>query len=251
VTARINRGVVVATAFITGSNRGLGLEFVRQLAKAGWNIVATCRSPEKAEGLPKVSKEFPGKIEVYGLDISKSDAIAALAKKLADRPIDLLLCNAGLNPVPAKLAKITGSTGGRIQDFDDATWFQVFLVNLIGPLRVAAAFSENVVRSDRRIVAFISTRITNIEENTDGARYMYRTSKAALNVAIRNLSLELGPQNVICLALHPGWVRTDMGGSNADVSAEESVSGLIRTILRAAPPDNGKFFDYKGDRLKF
>ena len=241
----------MATAFITGSNRGLGLEFVRQLGKTGWNILATCRSPEKAEGLSRVSKEFPGKIEVHGLDISKSDAITVLAQTLADRPIDLLLCNAGFNPDSAKLARISGPNGGRIQDFDDTMWFQVFLVNLIGPLRIAAAFSENVMRSDRRIMAFISTRMTNIEENMDGARYMYRTSKAALNVAIRNLSLELGPQNVTCLALHPGWVRTDMGGPNADVSAEESVSGLIKTILRAAPQDNGKFFDYKGKQLKF
>jgi NAD(P)-dependent dehydrogenase (short-subunit alcohol dehydrogenase family) len=241
----------MATALITGSNRGLGLEFVRQLGKAGWSVIGTCRSPEKAEDLSKLAKELPGQIEIYALDIRDAEAIVALSRDLAERPIDLLLCNAGLNPGAAKSATITGAPGTRIQDFDDATWFQVFMVNLIGPIRVAAAFSENVARSDYRIMAFLSTRMTIMAENLDGARYMYRTSKGALNIAVRNLSIELNQRNVICLALHPGWVRTEMGGKNADLSPKESVSGLIDTILKATLRDNGKFFDYKGEELKF
>ena len=237
----------MATALITGANRGLGLEFVRRLSLMGWRVLATCRSPEQAEALRAIAAESGKTVEVHRLDTADPKSIGALSEVLGDQAVDLLVCNAGVSRM--KQALTTGIEGQRIQDADDAMWSEVFRTNAIGPLRVAAAFADRVAASERRLMAFMSTRMAVAGQNTSGAYYMYRASKAALNVIVKNLSIELAPRGITCVALHPGWVRTDMGGPNADVSPEESVSGMLKILLDAMLPRKVQFLDYRGETV--
>ena len=237
----------MSTALITGSNRGLGLEFVRRLSVTGWRVLATCRSPGQAEALRRFASESRQAVEVHALDTGDQKSIGALSAAVRDQAIDLLVCNAGVSPM--KQALITGTQGQRIQDADDALWLEAYRTNAIGPLRVAAAFAERVAASERRLMAFISTRMSVAGQNNSGAYYMYRSSKAALNVIVKNLSIELAPRGVTCIALHPGWVRTDMGGRNADVSPEESVTGMLKVLLDAKLPKEAQFLDYRGETV--
>jgi len=237
----------MSTALITGSNRGLGLEFVRRLSVTGWRVLATCRSPDQAEALRRLASESRQTVEVHALDTGDQKSIGALSAAVGDQAIDLLVCNAGVSQL--KQALITGAAGQRIQDADDALWFEVYRTNAIGPLRVAAAFADRVVASESRLMAFMSTRMSVAGQNNSGAYYMYRSSKAALNVIVKNLSIELAPRGVTCIALHPGWVRTDMGGRNADVSPEESVTGMLKILLDAKLPKKAQFLDYSGETV--
>ena len=237
----------MSTALITGANRGIGLEFVRQLSGARWKVLATCRDPDAADALRALAGKSGQAIEVHALDAGEPKSISALSALLGEQAIDLLVCNAavlGLQP-----ALITGAQGRRIQDADDALWFDVFRTNAIGPLRVAAAFAPRVAASARRLMAFMSTRMSVAGENNSGGHYMYRSSKAALNVIVKNLSIELAARGVTCIALHPGWVRTDMGGRGADISPEESVSRMLKILLDPKLPKQAQFLDYRGDTV--
>ena len=237
----------MTTALITGANRGIGLEFVRRLSLMGWRVLATCRSPDKAEALRRIAADSRQSVEVHLLDTADSQSIGTLSAALGHQAIDLLVCNAGVSKM--KQALITGVAGQRIQDADDAIWFEVYRTNAIGPLRVAAAFADRVAASERRLMAFMSTRMSLAGQNNSGAYYMYRASKAALNVIVKNLSIELAPRGVTCVALHPGWVRTDMGGRNAEISPEESVSGMLKVLLDAKLPKKAQFLDYRGETV--
>jgi len=237
----------MSTALITGANRGLGLEYVRQLAGSGWKVLATCRSPDRAEALRRVAGESGRAVEVHALDTGDPQSIGALSAAVGDQPIDLLVCNAGVSLM--KPALITGRDGQRIQDADDALWFEAYRTNAIGPLRVAAAFADRVAASERRRMAFMSTHMSVVGENHSGAYYIYRASKAALNIIVKNLAIELAPRGITCVLLHPGWVRTDMGGAGADLTTEESVSGMLKILLDARLPKKLQFLDYRGETV--
>jgi NAD(P)-dependent dehydrogenase (short-subunit alcohol dehydrogenase family) len=234
------------TALVTGSNRGIGLEFVRQLAEQNWTVLATCRDPAAAGKLNRLAANSAGRIKVLLLDVASLASIKQLAAKLKERPIDLLICNAGISgPKPPRLS---GKEGERIQDFDDQVWFEVFRTNLLGPIRVAGFLADNVAASERKLIAFVSSRMANIEENKDGAFYMYRASKSALNAAVKNASIELGERGVTCVALHPGWVRTDFAPSGT-IEASTSVNGLLKVMLTAGASENGRFITYTGHKV--
>jgi len=235
----------MSTALITGANRGIGLEFARQLARAGWRVLATCRNPERADALRRLAAESGQVVEVHTLDTGDPQSIGALSAAVGGEAIDLLVCNAGVSLM--KPALITGREGQRIQDADDALWFETYRTNAIGPLRVAAAFADRVAASERRLMAFLSTHMSVAGQNRSGGYYMYRASKAALNIIVKNLSIELAPRGVTCIMFHPGWVRTDMGGRNADVSPENSVSGMLGILLDAKLPKKLQFLDYQGE----
>jgi NAD(P)-dependent dehydrogenase (short-subunit alcohol dehydrogenase family) len=234
------------TALITGSNRGIGFEFARQLAELGWQVIATCRNPAAAEKLAALAAQYRLRVQILPLDVADHASIKATAAKLYGAPIDLLICNAGIaGPKPPL---VSGKEGERIQDYDDVTWFEVLRTNLLGPVRIAGYLADNVADSERKLIAFISTRMANIEENVGGGFYMYRASKAALNTAIKNLSLELGKRGVTCIALHPGWVRTDFAPSGP-LEPAASVEGMLQVMLAAGPADNGRFIAHSGERL--
>ena len=229
----------MTTALITGSGRGLGLEFVRQFVAAGCHVIATCRNPEAATKLHAEAEAAPGKIEIHRLDAASQESIRHLAKQLKGRPIDFLVSNAA----------ISGNKTGAANELDEKTWIDVFRANVMGPTFLAGEFADNVAASERRVMAFISTRQAIIKDNVRGRYYMYRSSKTALNACVKNLAIDYGPRGIACIAFHPGFVRTDMGGPNGAIDAPTSVTGLMKLLEAARPEHNGRFFEYTGIEL--
>jgi NAD(P)-dependent dehydrogenase (short-subunit alcohol dehydrogenase family) len=223
------------TALITGANRGMGLEMVRQYAAEGWAVHAAARKPDAAADLAVLD----GHITVHKLDITDTDQVDALAETLKGESIDLLVNNAGLN--------IDNNSGLGEIDTDD--WIEMLKVNAIGPLRLAEAFMPHVGLAQRGVMGFMSSRSASITDNIRGGRYKYRTSKSALNSVVRSLAIDLIPKGIICIALHPGWVRTDMGGAAATLDAPTSVRCLRELFERLEPNDTGHFLNYDGTRL--
>lgn len=222
------------TVTITGAGRGLGLEFARQYAKDGWRVHACLRDPAKAGPL----KALGGEVVVHRLDPGNRREIADLAKALGGEPVDVLINNAG----------IYGPRDVSIEDASDADWLEVFRVNTIAPLRVATALADRVAASQRKVMAFITSRMGSIADISSGA-HPYRTSKAALNAGVRILSLELAGRGITCVVLHPGWVRTDMGGPSAAIDPATSIAGMRGVIAKLGRADNGRFLNYDGGEI--
>jgi NAD(P)-dependent dehydrogenase (short-subunit alcohol dehydrogenase family) len=222
------------TVLITGANRGVGLEFARQYADAGWRVIATCRDPELARAL----KALEGDVRRHALDVADDSQIAALARTLADEPIDLLINNAG-----------TGGPHDTFGDSDAAAWLKVLRVNAIAPLHMAERFLANLERGQRKLIVNITSKMGSIGENAGGGSYIYRTSKAALNMVTRTMANDLRPRGIIVIAVSPGWVKTDMGGVNALITAGESVGEMRAKIDILTLADSGHFFNYDGRAL--
>jgi NAD(P)-dependent dehydrogenase (short-subunit alcohol dehydrogenase family) len=225
------------TVLVTGANRGLGLEFCRQYAQAGWNVLACCRRPDEARELAALAAQYPA-LAVHALDVADFAAVDALSAALVDEAVDVLLCNAGI---------YTDTAHNGFGAMDYRLWLDSFVVNTQAPLKLAEAFLPQVKRSSRRLVAAVSSLMGSMADNTSGGSIMYRSSKAALNATMKSLSLNLAGQGVGVLILHPGWVKTDMGGENAPLSPLESVSGMRAVIDAYAPADSGRFLDYRGN----
>lgn len=221
------------TILLTGASRGLGLEFTRQYAEAGWRVIATCRKPATAEKL----REISGKVEIHALDATDFPAVAALAARLGDVAIDVLIANAG----------IVGPRDMAPDATDEAAWSEVFRVNAMAPLALASAFRAHVARSAERKAVAVSSRLGSMGANDSGGLYVYRSSKAALNAVWRSFAID--NQGLIACVLHPGWVATDMGGSSAPVKPPESVAGMRKVIAGLTPAESGMFFGYDGERL--
>lgn len=219
---------------ITGANRGIGLEFVKQYATDGWDIVACCRDPKDAKDLLAVK----GKVTVEVLDVTDYAAVDALAQKYNGRTIDLLINNAG----------IYGTRNPAVSIGDPDLYLKVLQVNSVAPMKVTLAFLPALKRAKQPKIATISSRMGSIGSGSGGS-YVYRASKAAINAAMHNLAIDLKGDGITCIVMHPGWVKTDMGGAGADITAETSVSGLRQTIARAQPEDTGKFFNYDGSEI--
>lgn len=225
------------TTLITGANRGLGLEFARQYAHDGWQVLAGCRLPDQASDLQALAHEI-GRIDILELDVERADQIAAIARQLDGRPIDVLINNAGAPGNPARLGEL---------DYDG--WLQTLAVNTLGPIRLAEALRDNVAASDQKRIVAISSGLASIAHNTSGGRYSYRTSKTALNAAIRSLAMDLRGRGVIAVVLSPGWVRTRMGGAGAPLGAEQSVDDMRRVIAGLTREDTGAFLNHDGTRI--
>jgi NAD(P)-dependent dehydrogenase (short-subunit alcohol dehydrogenase family) len=227
------------TVLVTGANRGLGLEFVRQYADAGWSVRAACRAPKSAKELKAVQARHLDAIAVLALDVTDAKSIAAAAAQLRGEPIDLLLNNAGVGSPP----------GQRIGGLDYAAWARVLDANVLGPARVTEAFVENVAKGrDRRIVTLTSL-MGSIADNASGGSYAYRSSKAGVNAVMKSISIDLAPRGITCVVVHPGWVRTDMGGAGGKLAPAESVKALRAVIESLKREDSGKFFNYDGREL--
>ena len=224
------------TVLVTGSNRGLGLEWVRQGAARGWRVIATCRQPESAVDLRAFGSQYPG-VTLHRLDVTVPGQIAELAAVLQDDALDLLVNNAavyfehwGQDPV------------GHI---DYESWQATFRVNTLGPMRVTEALLPQLERGQRPLVLAISSNMGSITGINAPRDYAYRSSKAALNAAMRGLAVELEPR-VGVLLLHPGWVRTRMGGALAPISPEESVQGMLQLVDGFVSGMSGQFLRYDG-----
>jgi NAD(P)-dependent dehydrogenase (short-subunit alcohol dehydrogenase family) len=224
------------TVLVTGANRGLGLEFARQYAAAGWRVFAACRNPGKGDDLGRLAAGSGGRVTVLTMDVKDGASVKAAAGQLAGQPIDLLLNNAGVG----------SPKGQRLGNLDYAAWIRVLETNTLGPVRVTEAFLPNLEQGRGKKVVTITSKMGSIDDNGSGGSYAYRTSKTAVNMAVKSLSIDLAPRGITCIVVHPGWVRTDMGGPSGLISPEESITGIRRIIERLVPADAGKFFNYDG-----
>ena len=223
------------TVLITGANRGLGLEFARQYSAAGWRVIGTARTPEKAADLKALH------VRVLQLDVSDAESVAALAKAVEGEPVDLLINNAGM----ANRDGMDFET----MNFDGVA--RVLTVNTIGPMRVTRALLPNLRAGDGKQIVHISSGLGSIEENTDGGFYGYRESKAALNMFNRSLAWKYKDEGFTCVVMSPGWVRTDMGGPEANLSPEESITGMRKVIGGLTIEDTGTFQSWDGENRKW
>jgi NAD(P)-dependent dehydrogenase (short-subunit alcohol dehydrogenase family) len=227
------------TVLITGANRGIGLEFIRQYAEAGWQVFACSRHTD-AKALNEVADQHPGKVSLHQLDVSDGEQIERLARQLSDTAIDVLINNAGIYP------------GGDKESFgtiDYEAWVKAFQVNTMAPLKMAESFIEHVAKSGEKKIVNITSKMGSIDDNTSGGYYLYRSSKTALNMVVKSLSLDLAPRGITTIVLHPGWVQTDMGGFNAPTPPDRSVAGMRRVIAELSQKDSGRFYDFNGQEI--
>ncbi|MBY0263654.1 MAG: SDR family oxidoreductase [Phycisphaerales bacterium] len=223
------------TVFVTGASRGVGLEFVRQLLARGDSVIAAARDIRSPGLVPLTTS---GQLTLVELDVSDPASIEGLPGRLGERGVDVLINNAGVS-----------STQKSVAHLDASDMQRVFMVNAIAPLLVTRAMLPALRRGGGRTIVQITSQLGSIANNTGGSTYAYRGSKAALNQLNRSLSSELGPQGFVCVAIHPGWVRTDMGGPSAHLSPEESVASMLKVIDTLSPGKSGAFLNYDGTGL--
>ena len=226
------------TILITGANRGIGLELTEQFAADGWTVLACCRDTASAGALGALGERFDT-IEVHALDVTDYPQMRALSARLRDRPIDILLSNAG----------IYGPRGANFGAVEAEGWREVFEVNSIAPLMLVQAFVEQVAASEHKLVAVISSKMGSIDDNGSGGSYIYRSSKTAVNQVFKSLSIDLADRGVSAISLHPGWVQTDMGGADAETSVHDSAAGLKSILQSAGIEQSGQFLEYNGDPI--
>ena len=225
---------------VTGANRGIGLEFARQLLARGDRVVATCRHPGKATALNTLSGEYPGRLHVLPLDVADARSRESLARELPltggvdePLPLDLLINNAGVL-----------HTGERFGQLSDANFDDSFRINASGPLLLTQALAPQL--ADGATVANLSSILGSIASTERFGTPSYNLSKAAQNMATRLLADALRGRSIRVVALHPGWVQTEMGGDGAQIAPAESVAGLLKTLDGLQAADSGAFFDWNG-----
>lgn len=226
----------MSTVLVTGANRGLGLEFARQYAADRWRVFAGCRDPAAATALGQLAAASGGKVRVLALDVTDGAGVRAAAQSLAGEPVDVLINNAGVG----------APKNQRLGNLDYAAWARVLDANTMGPMRVVEAFLENVAAGGERKIVTLTSAMGSIADNASGGSYAYRSSKAAVNIVMKSLSIDLAPRGITCVVVHPGWVRTDMGGPGGKLDPPESVAALRRLIAGLRPQDTGRFFNYDG-----
>ncbi|KXF82402.1 SDR family oxidoreductase [Enterovibrio coralii] len=224
--------------FITGANRGIGLALTRAYLDAGWQVDATCRSPFDAPDLQHLADVYPA-LSVHALEVTDHQAIDALSAALKDRHYNLIINNAGYY----------GPKGYGFGNTDMNEWRRVLEINTIAPLKIAEAFYPQLKAGSPGIFAALSSKVGSMTENTSGGGYIYRSSKAALNSVVKSLSNDLSHEGIVAVALHPGWVQTEMGGPNALISTETSASGLVKVLDSLTNEDSGKFLNFDGSEI--
>ena len=220
------------TLLITGANRGIGLEFSRQYAADGWRVLACCRHPDKSEALHQLANRHPQQVMIHALDVANRDQIELLAQALSKETIDLLINNAGIYPTSDKSG--FGQT-------NYSEWMTAFDINAMAPLKMVESFLEQIARSKLKLIVTVTSQMGSIADNGSGGSYLYRSSKAAANMVVKSLAVDLKVKGVTAVAFNPGWVKTDMGGPDAMISVEESVTGMRQVISRLTLADSGKF----------
>jgi len=221
----------MATILVTGCDTGLGVEFARQYAGDGHRVIATCLDPAAATETVAIR----GNVEVVKLDITDHAAIEALSQRLKADAIDILLNNAGI-----------GRPHPPFGETDYTLWQRILQTNLVGPMKMAETFVDQVGRSELKMMAFVSSRMGSIALNNSGGSYAYRSSKAGLNMIVKTLAVDLAARHICVLALHPGWAATEPGGR---VPVAESIAGMRGVIHRAGRHHSGSFVTYHDQPL--
>ncbi|CAH9018856.1 SDR family oxidoreductase [Candidatus Nitrosacidococcus sp. I8] len=229
----------MSTLLITGANRGIGLEFVTQYIQVGWRVLACCRNPDKAETLNQLESKHHNLLSIYQLDISYFTEIEELAVDLFDEEIDVFINNAGIYP-EGKLSSY---------DLSDDNWIAGFKINAMAPLKMAQLFAPQIAQGQQKKIINITSKMGSIADNTSGGSYLYRSSKAALNMITKSLAIDLAPQEIATAVLHPGWVQTEMGGAGALITTQKSVAGMRQVIEQLTLENSGKFYDYTGKEI--
>ena len=216
------------TVLITGANRGLGLEFARQYAADGWSVIGTCRDPDTAGELRAIDG-----VRIETLDVADRAAVARFGERLAGATLNLFIANAG----------VMGGGGAMGPDYAEE-WLETLAINAVAPVLLAYALKDRLARGAKAVA--ITSKMGSIADNGSGGAYSYRSSKAALNAAWRSLALDWKGDGIAAAVLHPGWVRTRMGGPNGLIDPEESVAGMRRVIAGLGLEQTGGFFNYDG-----
>lgn len=228
------------TVLVTGSNRGIGLALVRQLAAQGDVVFATCRRPDQATDLRALAHRYPDRVHIVALDVTDEESIRRAFHLIArsTQALDWLINNAGV--------LVRGET---LRDLDFQQVLRVFDVNTLGPFRVVRYFLPLLQGSKQPLICQMTSIMGSISLTDDPGYYSYRGSKAALNMMSRVLAEELRPLGIPVVLIHPGWVRTDMGGPEAPLLPEESARGILRVLSTVTLRDTGRFLTWEGKEL--
>lgn len=229
------------TLLITGANRGIGLELCKAYLKQDWQVYAACRDPDSALALKAIQSANADKLSIHRVDVSKENHIHALKEEIGDQPLDILFNNAG----------VYADKSSKFGQSDSQAWLEAFHINVISPMQMMETFVDNVANSEKKIIANMSSKMGSIADNSSGGSYAYRSTKTALNSVVKSVSLDLHERDITVLALHPGWVRTDMGGPNGELSVEESAAGLVENLSNASLEDTGSFWDIDGSTIEW
>ena len=251
---------MVRSVFITGCNRGIGLEIVKQFLQQNpppQHVLATCRNPSSATSLTALQEKYPENLHIIQLDVTNWDKHSEVVSQVtnivgAENGLNLLINNAGILPSMKTLDEMTPDV-----------MLEAYATNCIAPILLTRAFlpllktaaeeasTDKKMTTDAACVVEMSTAVASIAENERGGNYPYRCSKTALNMGMKNLSLDLEKHGILVIAMHPGWVQTDMGGPNALISTEECVKGMLETFTQLTKDSHGKFFRYNNTSIQW
>jgi NAD(P)-dependent dehydrogenase (short-subunit alcohol dehydrogenase family) len=225
---------------ITGANRGIGLEFTRQLLQRGERVFAARRNPVDNPDLDKLQAEFPDQLSVHDLDVRNEEQIKSLAASLSNQTdaLDWLINGAAIYPKRE-----------RIGSLDGASMLDTLHTNTIAPMLVSQAFVKLLSNGDESKIINVSSRMGSIAQVSGAGSYSYRASKSGLNMYSKVLANELQAQGISVLIIHPGWVKTDMGGSSASLTPEHSVASMLKVIDGFTLADTGRFLQWDGEEL--
>ena len=225
----------MATILVTGANRGLGIEFVEQYLNEGNEVIATYRNENSSMDLIEMGNERSN-LKLHQLDVSSNKSLNSFAENLGDSPIDIFINNAG----------VYGPRNSSFGNVDEENWIPAIKVNAIAPLLLTQLIIKNIRAGTDKKLIYITSKMGSIDDNKGGGAYVYRSSKTALNVVVKSLSIDLKNENIAVALIHPGWVKTDMGGPNALIDKDTSVRGMTEVISNLDISSTGNFYNYDG-----
>ena len=228
------------TVLITGANKSIGFETARQLLQQGYYVYLGSRDIKKGQqAVSQLRSEGLNEVEPIEIDVDDSRSIKAAREVLGQKiqVLDVLINNAGI---------YRGSDFGTL---DYTAWAESFKVNSMAPLKMAEAFTGHIAAGQLKKIATITSKMGSIDDNTSGGSYIYRSSKTAVNMVMKSLAIDLQPKGISAVTLHPGWVQTDMGGSNALINTRQSVSGMREVIDHLTLANSGRFIAYDGKEI--
>ncbi|MBE65047.1 MAG: short-chain dehydrogenase [Gammaproteobacteria bacterium] len=226
----------MSTILVTGANRGIGFEFVQQYLAMGEQVIATYRNEKNSDQLISLCRD-ESNLEIFKLDVAFDSSMEEFGQGLGDQPIDVFINNAGIyGPRDSVFGKV-----------DEADWLSVLRINALAPLFLTQLLIENLRRGELKKLVYVTSKMGSIEDNRGGGSYVYRSSKAALNAVVKSISVDLESEKMAVAVLHPGWVRTDMGGPNGLIDTKTSVAGMVQVIRNLNVESSGAFFNYDGN----
>ena len=225
----------MARILIIGANRGLGLEFVERYLESGDDVIATYRNEESSFDLIKMSNERSN-LKLLELDVSSNRSLNRFAENIGDSPIDNFINNAG----------VYGPRNSSFGNVDEENWIPAIKINAIAPVLLTQLIIKNIRAGTDKKLSYITSKMGSIDDNKGGGAYVYRSSKTALNAVVKSLSVDLENEDIVVALIHPGWVKTDMGGPNALIDKETSVRGMTEVISNLDISSTGNFYNYDG-----